>query len=268
VNRRFGKITFCIAGALIMGVAVRADELAMNTSSPLPDNPYSQVVVRNIVGRNPPTPVDPNAESLSSVKISPNGIQDFFGTVKVLFKVSGAPAKPGQPPKDQFYMLSQGQRQDDIEVVNIDQKNGLVTFNNHGVTQTLALVSAPASPGGALPVGAQGAAGGPTGMNPQGGNDNGNGRQGFTRFGQRGGGPGRGGNNNNNPNGNSGAANGASTGTDSMLRTVPTRIYQPEASNLTPEENIIRLEQNRAKALDSGDRTAPLFPPTPLTGQY
>ena len=47
------------------------------------------------------------------------------------------PAKPGPPAKDEMYILSEGQRQDDIEVIKIDEKKSLVTFNNHGFTQEL-----------------------------------------------------------------------------------------------------------------------------------
>ena len=67
----------------------------------------------------------------------------IFGQLQVLFKVAGT-AKPGQPAKDEFYILSEGQRQDEIEVIHIDEKASLVTFNNHGTVQEIPLANAPA----------------------------------------------------------------------------------------------------------------------------
>src|SRR6185369_9059978 len=82
-------------------------------------------------------------------KITATGIQNFFGKAEVLFKVAGV-SRPGQPPKDQSYILKEGERQDDIEVVKIDEKNGIITFRNHGQTQDVVLSSA-GSGGGSLP---------------------------------------------------------------------------------------------------------------------
>jgi len=79
--------------------------------------------------------------------------------VQVLFKTPGK-AKPGQPAKEESFVMCAGERQDEIEVVKIDEKAGVVTFNNHGVLQELTLVAAanvpspgPVSggPGGAPP---------------------------------------------------------------------------------------------------------------------
>ena len=46
----------------------------------------------------------------------------------------------GKPAADDAYILSEGQQQDEIEVTKIDEKGGLVTFNNHGEVQQLPLV--------------------------------------------------------------------------------------------------------------------------------
>ena len=248
--KSFGKIAVCLAGGLALTAGLRADDLALN-SSPTPDNPYGPIVARNVFGLNPPVPETPNTPA-DFLKITPSGIQNFFGQAQVLFKVSGG-------KKDEFYTLAEGQRQDDIEVVRIDDKDGIITFNNHGVVQNIPLVSTATGSGGSpSPMPADNANGFDNGGN---GNNSGGG-QGFTRFGRRGG-------RNNGGGGNNGGNNGASNGNDdSTLRTVPTRTYQPPASNLTPEEQAIQIEQNRAAALDNNDPTANLFPPTPLTGKY
>ena len=41
--------------------------------------------------------------------------------------------------KDVYYDLSEGEKQDDIEVMHIDEKAGLVAFKNHRITQKIAL---------------------------------------------------------------------------------------------------------------------------------
>jgi hypothetical protein len=136
----FGKLTFCLAGALAFNAAARAQVVAVS------GNPYTVAVQRNIFGLLPPPPPEtaPPPPAAPPVKITPNGITDILGRLEVLFKVSGR-----TPGKEDSYMLTEGESQDDIEVMKIDQKNGIVTFNNHGLVQDIPLVSAPA---GSAPV--------------------------------------------------------------------------------------------------------------------
>jgi hypothetical protein len=113
------------------------------------DNPYASIVARNIFGLVPiPTnaPVDA-VPATPPPKITPNGIMTLFGKLQVLFKVA-APPVPGQPPKDQSYVMGEGERQDDIEVQKIDEPSATITFNNHGTVQELALAAGAASTAG------------------------------------------------------------------------------------------------------------------------
>ena len=122
-----GKITVCLAGALMLNVSVRGDDTVA------PNNPYVPIVVRNVFGLNPvPTNTAPPPED-TPLKITPNGIMSIFGQLQVLFKVSPKPGQPGG--KEDSYVLSEGQSQDEIEVVHINEKAGIVTFNNHGTVQ-------------------------------------------------------------------------------------------------------------------------------------
>ena len=164
----------------MLNTAVRAEVPS------LPGNPYAPIVARNVFNITPPPPVDPNASTEPPPKITPNGITSAYGRLQVLFKVA-VPPKPGQPGKEQYYILSTGQAQDDIEVRKIDEKAGIVTFNNHGTIQELPLIVGTASGGSSEP-----ASGGPSpgpgpntpkpGFASAGGNPNGGG---FTRFGSR-----------------------------------------------------------------------------------
>ncbi len=133
--KRLGKIVVCLASGLVLNAGARADDHMLS------NNPYAPIVVRNIFGLNPPLPTDADQPAEPPPKITPNGIMSIFGQLQVLFKVAGT-AKPGQPAKDDSYILSEGQRQEEIEVIHIDEKAGLVTFNNHGTVQEIPLVKA------------------------------------------------------------------------------------------------------------------------------
>ncbi len=73
-------------------------------------------------------------------------------------KTAPPPGKPGEGPKsEQSYILTEGQREGDIEVIEIDEKAGSVKVNNAGTIQTLtfekdgaklpATVAPPSAPG-------------------------------------------------------------------------------------------------------------------------
>ena len=248
--KHLGKIAVCLAGGLVLNAGARAAD-AVST-----DNPYASVVVRNVFGLNPPQAVDPNATQVDPPpKITPNGIMSIFGQLQVLFKVA---PKPGQPnAKEESYVLSEGQRQDDIEVTHIDEKGSLVTFNNHGTVQEIPLANTPASttPG---PTGVGNGGGGIPpprfgGNRPVGGGPGGH-------FG----GPNRGvGNGNNSP-----GAGGAGSGP--ALNSIPTRggsSGQQPQSTMTGEEQMILIAAQHLKAHQEGDPIAPLFPPTPLDAE-
>jgi hypothetical protein len=232
--KRVGKIVICLASGLVFNTGLCVDNVV------LPDNPYAPIVAHNIFRLNPPQAVDA-AEAVPPPKITPNGIMTIFGTTQALFVVEGV-NKPGQTGKNGSYILSEGQRQDDIEVTRIDEKSGVVTFNNHGVVQEIPLVKAPAitissSPTpGAVPVIQSG------------------GRSGRSsgRFGRN------------------GSDNSSGTDNSSNLRSVPTRgagglIRQSQGAS-TADAQIVAMEVNRQLTADQVRAgTVPPLPPTPLT---
>ncbi len=115
-----------------------------------PDEPYAAIPVRNIFGLLPPAPPSaPQQEDPAKnlPKILPQGIMGNFGNYKVLFKV--APVKPNPKAKDEYYILREGEAQEEIEVKKINNANSLITFINHGVEQELPLVNTPPSDGAA-----------------------------------------------------------------------------------------------------------------------
>lgn len=217
-------------------------------------NPYAPVVERNVFGLLPPPTNDPAANlppPEPPPKITPNGIMSIFGRLQVLFKVAVKPL-PGQPQKDASYVMSEGERQDDITVTKIDEAAGVVTFDNHGTIQELALVATPATGGaGSAPgsgiaapplpnnisartLGAPVSPGGfsrgqkvATGGNPQ--------ASGLPM--------------------NLFGGGGATTGGNNSAPT----------EKLSPEAQVILMEAQRAKWKSEGNPAAAIIPPTPLT---
>jgi hypothetical protein len=102
------------------------------------NNEYASIAARNVFGLSPPaTPVP--VRPLEPIEIiTPNGIALMSGQKEVLFKVSAA-------SQEKAYILHEGESQDGIKVLEIDEKTGFVTFNNHGQVQgiPLAVVSNP-----------------------------------------------------------------------------------------------------------------------------
>lgn len=251
--RYFGKIAGCVAGWLVLNTSLGAD------------SPYVPIAARNIFGLNPPQAISP-VDATPPPTITPDGIMTIFGSPQVLFKVD-VPPRPPEPATEKSYVLSEGQRQDDIEVTHINEKTGVVTFNNHGVVQEIPLVKAPAintptpvvmnlaAPAGvnsgfAVPASGPGRFGGPgggnygnfgnnPGQNPNLGNNGGNA-----------------GNNFGNPGGNNGSQSFGSTGGGSA--------GGPAQPQLSPEAQTLLIAAQKAQAKQAGDPVWRIFPPTEL----
>ena len=263
--KRVEQIAFCLVIALTGIAIVRADDTAPS------GEPYATVVARNIFGLNPAPPPDAHAlDANPPPKIIPNGIMDILGELQVLFKVA-QPPRPGSPATpDESYILSQGQRQDEIEVVKIDQKNSVVTFNNHGETQTLPLVTTmPAStPSAGLEAPAVGRPGGPGGrfspgfVNPGGGPGGRvpHGAGGANNSGALPGSPSNPGNSSNlsNPDNSTGLG-----GAPAQLGSYNAASQLPEG--MTPETQTVLIEANRMQAQQQGDPVAKIFTITAIT---
>lgn len=250
-----------VALAMLLPPAARSED----APSAVADTPYASIVARNMFGLLPipvHNPADDQPPADPPPKITPNGIMKLFGKYQALFKVANKP-KPGQPAKEDSYVLAEGEMQDDIEVVKINNDDGIITFNNHGTTQELPLVAA--KEGGGPPPPGSGPRFPPGFPQPPI-------RPGMGAF------PGRAmpagspafGYNAGNPNRAAGGG-GGSPGAPSFGSEVNEKgIYQPAAdpNPLTPEENAILLEAQRAQYLQNGNqRLADLLPPTKYTGQ-
>ena len=132
--KRDGKMLICLTGGLVLSVSARA------VTADAQGNSYQGVVIRNVFSIKPPL----KPSSLKSVepeppRITPLGIMSMFGRQQALFKTLMPGSKPSEPPRETAMVLSVGEREDEIEVVAIDESAGTITFNNHGKPQTLSL---------------------------------------------------------------------------------------------------------------------------------
>jgi hypothetical protein len=223
------------------------------------DNPYQGIVDRNVFGlKAPPAPVDPTElNKPQPPKITLTGITTILGNKRVLFKIQ-QPARPPEPAKEQSFIMTEGQREGQIEVMEIDVKAGAIKFNNYGSVMTLTMEK----DGAKLPNTPPAAAGAPptaVGFAPQPGQQP---NPGVTGFG--GGAPGfksipertvrsPGANNNNNPGLSTGYPAGAGI------------VQQQQQPQYSPEEATLMMEVERQRLKNRGDGLADLMPPTELT---
>ena len=117
-----------------VGLCASGNAVTSDASS----SPYQSVVERNVFGlKPPPPPPDPEANKPPPPKMFLQGITTFGGTKRALLKAQ-MPPKPGEPPKgEDSFVLAEGQREGDIEVLEINVKEGTVKVNDFGTVTTL-----------------------------------------------------------------------------------------------------------------------------------
>ena len=115
-----GKNALCILSSLLLcgGAQAITDDSA---------NPYQGIVDRNVFGLKPPTPqakIEDKKTDLPPIILT--GITTILGNKRVLMNVQ----PPGKPV--QSFILTEGQRDGEIEVLEIDEKAGSVKVSQSG----------------------------------------------------------------------------------------------------------------------------------------
>ena len=109
-------------------------------------NPYAMIVARNAFAlKDPPSPESIVPQKDPPPKITLQGIAKVLNRKQVLFKVA-MPAKPPQPAGEVSKILAEGEREGEIEVLEIDEIAGAIKFNNHGTPETKTLKDDSAKP--------------------------------------------------------------------------------------------------------------------------
>ena len=124
----------CWLGVLVLGANTDAATVMPK------ENPYLTAIIgRNAFSLNTATVqtiVDPPPPPPPQIILQ--GLTSINRRRQVLFKVQ-MPSKPGEPAREISWVLSEGERQGGIEVLEIDEKAWTVKFRNHGIVQTLSL---------------------------------------------------------------------------------------------------------------------------------
>jgi hypothetical protein len=136
-----GQLLVCILGGLAL--------CAPAATADAPGNPYQSIVDRNVFGLRtpPPTPTNnPEANKPPPAKITLTGIiTGFTGSKRALMKRQ-VPPKPGSPPNEQSLIMTVGQREGEVEVLEINEVEGTVKVSESGSVTVLNLEKPPSSP--------------------------------------------------------------------------------------------------------------------------
>ncbi|MGC3958704.1 MAG: hypothetical protein QM813_12425 [Verrucomicrobiota bacterium] len=118
-------------------------------------NPYAAIAGRNVFALKPPTPVTPinTAPPVAASGVELQGFTTILGRPQVLLKLK-IPPRPPEPAKDRSLVMDQGQREGEVEVLEIDAYAGTVKLKNQGSVTSLNLKdnAAKPTPGAALPL--------------------------------------------------------------------------------------------------------------------
>jgi hypothetical protein len=127
------KIFLCFLGGFALSASTRAATVATAESS---NHPYQNIPATNVFRLKSPAQPEP-VPPPPPPQITLQGFTTIPGRAHVLFKVM-MPAKPPEPAKEIAYVLSEGEREGEIRVLEINEQAGTAKFINHGVEQTLA----------------------------------------------------------------------------------------------------------------------------------
>ncbi len=255
LGRLAGALALCVAPGVTWAI----------TSA----NPYEAIIERNVFSlKPPPPPVDTkDANKQPPAKVILTGITTILGYPQALLKTAAAPAarapvKAGVPPQapkgDQFYILRQGEREGDIEVLDINPKAETVKIKQDGTEFVLDFEKNGQKPAGAVAGGPPGVIPPPTGFGagavPQ--------PTGMPKFNMpirpmrtaSSGAPSAG-----------GFGQAAQTGGFGMPSTTASLSPQQQAAQLSPEANALLIEAERERLQQAGNPLANLMPITRAT---
>jgi hypothetical protein len=143
----FRRTTF----AFIM-VAFALSSLGNTDASSGSANPYRCISERNLFGLRSTPPVHFESPTEPLPKVTLTGITTVLKGKRALLKVQ-FPPKPLVPTKEQSYLLTEGQRDGPIEVLEINEKTPSVKLNNSGTVMIVTFSTnnlAPATESAAL----------------------------------------------------------------------------------------------------------------------
>jgi hypothetical protein len=143
--RHCAKLPAWLLVALGLGLGARS--LVAETSG----SPYLGIAGSNVFRLKPPQPQRMELPPAPLARVKVVGITTFPGDKRALLKVY-LPAIPPEPAKEVSCILTVGQREGPIEVLEIAERAGSVTVNNAGTVMVLRLEQdGPQAQGPSLP---------------------------------------------------------------------------------------------------------------------
>jgi hypothetical protein len=137
IRKRGGKIWLWVLCVCSLNARIQA---VVEDSADSP-NPYSAIWLRNAFDLKSPSvaTIEAAPTNLPPPNVQLTGITTILGNKRALFMVQDppAPGKPAGPP--QSYILTEGERQGALEVLEINTKAATVKIKNKGVLSTIAL---------------------------------------------------------------------------------------------------------------------------------
>lgn len=102
---------------------------------------YERIFTRNVFGLTaPPPPPPPRQDHPAPPNLIVTGLTTILGSPRALLEVPGRPAFPGSPPtRPQYYILRKGQRQGDIQLLDVDMAKLTVLIKNGETSELLSL---------------------------------------------------------------------------------------------------------------------------------
>jgi len=137
-----------------LGVAAGIEQSAFGVDDDAIANPYRAIVDRNVFDLKPippPVPVQQEKPPAPPPNVKLTGITSIFGKPRALFLVGAVPTGPGKPTgpnSDKSVILTVGERQDSLELLEVDMKEGTAKVKNDGTEVVLTLPSGPTGGGG------------------------------------------------------------------------------------------------------------------------
>ena len=115
--------------------------------------PYHGIAQRNVFNLKEPPPVFGCISEIKPPRITLTLITTIFGDKRAGLKWPAAAIRPGEQPKEESHILSVGQSEAGVEVLEIDEVEGTVKIKNHGQLQTLSFTTDGATlPAATLPL--------------------------------------------------------------------------------------------------------------------
>ncbi len=124
--KRRGNILICVVGGLVLQTG------ASPAVAKVAENPYHTIATSNVFRLRPRPVTEALQPPTPPVPIILQGFSSYDHRKQALFRVGST-----------AFLLNEGERQGDIEVLEINIRAATVKFRNHGQIQSLGLVGPP-----------------------------------------------------------------------------------------------------------------------------